>query len=91
MCVLAACAELPAPPPGAAFAVATATDGATVTLHDGPGQCVGAARHAVWASADRARSVPGCWILHGDAVLVSFLDGERGDIAVGHLRRVATL
>lgn len=75
---------------GQALAVATSSDGASITLHAESGICRGEARAAVWrpGPGSSAAAVPGCWLLVGDRVLVSFLDGERGDIPVRALARV---
>jgi hypothetical protein len=75
---------------GPAMAVATATDGATVTLHTGRGVCVGHAYAAIWRPPPGSAEpdVPGCWVLEGTTVLVSFLDGARGNIPAGHLVKV---
>lgn len=78
---------------GPAFAVATSGDGSTITLHTGRGLCVSEARAAIWrpAPGSDAAPVPGCWIITGGTVLVSFLDGERGDIPVARLVKARTL
>lgn len=83
--VLAMCM---APPAHAApFATVTASDGATVTLRTDRGPCLGDALLAVWQSADGQRQVPGCWVLAdgGTVVLVSWLDGDRGNLPVSRL------
>ena len=72
------------------FAVAQSRDGARVLLHTGAGPCVGAARLAEHVSAEGEKT-PGCWLMMQGTILVSFLDGERGDIPVAHLKRVADL
>ena len=75
---------------GPAVAVATSGDGATVTLHAGRGRCVGMALAAYWrpGPGDDRAPVPGCWVVtEGGLVLVSFLDGERGNIPAAHLVR----
>jgi hypothetical protein len=69
------------------FAFAQSSDGARVVLYDQSGPCVGAARLAEHISPDGEKT-PGCWLLLQGTVLVSFLDGERGDIPVTHLRRL---
>lgn len=78
---------------GEPFAVATSETGSSVTLHTGRGLCVGEARAAVWrpAPGSDAAPVPGCWIITGGTVLVSFLDGERGDIPVARLVKARAL
>jgi hypothetical protein len=70
------------------FAVATASTGATVTLHRDAGPCVNGALLAVWSSPDARETVPGCWVIRGATVSVSWLDGDRGNIPVADLRRV---
>jgi hypothetical protein len=70
------------------FAVATASTGATVTLHKDAGPCVNGALLAVWSSPDARETVPGCWVIRGASVSVSWLDGDRDDIPVTELRRV---
>jgi hypothetical protein len=72
------------------FAVAQSSDGAKVLLYSVPGPCVGSALLAEHVSAEGEKT-PGCWVLTSSHVLVSFLDGERGNIPVGHLKRVADL
>ena len=71
----------------------TGSDGATITLRSDKGPCTGSAMLAVWQPADASTQVQGCWILvrgedGGGVVLVSFLDGERGTIPAGNLRKV---
>lgn len=68
------------------LAFAKSGDGARVLLYDKAGPCVGSARLAEHISADGEKT-PGCWVLLQSTVMVSFLDGERGDIPVAHLRR----
>jgi hypothetical protein len=69
---------------GAPFAAVTSGDGASITLHLGRGPCVGDAMAAIWRppAGDQRAPVLGCWVLasSGQTVLVSFLDGDRGDI-----------
>lgn len=72
------------------FAVATSGDGARVVLHDKSGPCVGSARLAEHIAPNGDR-VPGCWLLANDIVKVSFLDGERGNIPVAHLKKAQSL
>jgi len=72
------------------FAVAQSSDGAKVLLHSVAGPCVGSARLAEHISAEGEKT-PGCWVLTPSHVLVSFLDGDRGNIPVSHLKRVADL
>jgi len=88
---LATCSPARAQDIGRAILVATSGDGASITLHDGRGLCVGEARAAVWASPDRTSTILGCWVAAQSSpyVLVSFLDGERADIPLARLVRVA--
>lgn len=72
------------------FAVAQSEDGARVLLYAKAGPCVGQARLAEHVAPDGEKT-PGCWVLTASHVLVSFLDGDRGNIPVGHLKRVADL
>ena len=72
------------------FAVAQASDGAKVLFYSKAGPCVGSARLAEHVAADGEKT-PGCWVLTQSHVLVSFLDGDRGNIPVAQLRRVADL
>ncbi len=72
------------------FAVAQSGDGAKVLLYAKAGPCVGAARLAEHVSAEGEKTA-GCWVLTQSHVLVSFLDGDRGNIPVAHLKRVADL
>lgn len=86
-----------APPKARAepFAQVTGSDGATITLRTDKGPCVGEALLAVWQAADLARTVQGCWIIVTidgvSIVLVSFLDGERGNIPARRLVKVRAL
>jgi hypothetical protein len=68
------------------LAFAKSGDGARVLLHDKVGPCVGGARLAEHISAEGEKT-PGCWVLLEATVMVSFLDGERGNIPVAHLKR----
>lgn len=70
------------------FAMAQSSDGARVLLYSDAGPCVGAARLAEHV-APGGEKTPGCWVLFENVVMVSFLDGERGNIPVAHLRRVS--
>ncbi len=78
---------------GAAFATASTDTGASVTLYTGRGVCVGEARAAMWrpAPGDSREPAPGCWLLTDGVVLISFLDGERGNIPARLLVRAAGL
>lgn len=55
---------------------ATFDDGSVVTIYPEAGPCVGAAKRAVWSSADGQKQVPGCWVLVGDMVLTVYFDAE---------------
>jgi len=70
------------------FAVAQSSDGARVLLYSDTGPCVGGARLAEHV-APGGEKTPGCWVLYQTMVMVSFLDGERGDIPVAQLRKLA--
>lgn len=83
-----AAAALPLRAEGTVFAIAQSSDGAKVLLYAKSGPCVGQARLAEHVAADGEKT-PGCWVLTSSHVLVSFLDGDRGNIPVGHLKRVA--
>ena len=72
------------------FAVAQSSDGARVMLYAKSGPCVGSARFAEHVSAEGDKT-PGCWVLTQSHVLVSFFDGDRGNIPVAHLKRVSDL
>lgn len=84
----ALCSPLPARAQVVAFA--QSGDGARVILHDRSGPCVGDAKLAEHIAPD-GRRVAGCWLMSSDKVLISFLDGERGDIPVSHLKRLAEI
>lgn len=70
------------------FAIAQSSDGAKVLLYSKSGPCLGNARLAEHVSAEGEKT-PGCWVLAQSYVLVSFLDGDRGNIPVGQLKRVS--
>jgi hypothetical protein len=70
------------------FAVAKSADGARVLLYAEAGPCVGQARLAEHISPEGEKT-PGCWVLTQSHVLVSFLDGDRGNIPVAQLKRVS--
>ena len=73
------------------FAFAESGDGSRVLLYPHAGPCVGSARLAEHVTAAGERT-PGCWIfLDTGVVLVSFLDGERGNIPVAKLKRPEAL
>jgi hypothetical protein len=59
----------------APVAVATSHDGATLTLHDEAGPCVGGARLAVWRGVD-GQIVPGCWVIARAHIRIAYLDGD---------------
>lgn len=83
-------ALLMAPPKAHAEPFATVSAGKViVTLRTDQGPCVGDARLATWQRADADdHTIPGCWVLGGDRVLISWLDGDRGNIAVARLVKV---
>ena len=72
------------------FAIAQSSDGAKVLLYAKAGPCLGAARLAEHISAEGEKT-PGCWVLTPSHVLVSFLDGDRGNIPVAQLKRLEEL
>ena len=71
-------------------AFAQSGDGARVLLYTKAGPCVGQARYAEHVAPDGEKT-PGCWVMTEGVVLVSFLDGERGNIPVAQLRRAESL
>jgi len=71
-------------------AFAQSGDGARVLLYTKSGPCVGQARFAEHVSPEGEKT-PGCWVMNDGIVLVSFLDGERGNIPVAHLKKAETL
>lgn len=71
-------------------AYAQSGDGARVLLYTKSGPCVGQARFAEHVSPDGEKT-PGCWVMTENIVLVSFLDGERGNIPVAHLKKAEML
>ena len=80
------CAPAPAQPvTDQPMAFAQASDGARVLLYRKAGPCVGQARFAEHV-APNGEKTPGCWVLTDGMVLVSFLDGERGNIPVSQLK-----
>ena len=82
---------LAAPAAAETIAVATSSAGASITLTTERGPCVGEARVAIWRSPDAQVSVPGCWVIAGKVVAVSFLDGDRGIIPLADFRKPASL
>ncbi len=76
---------------GKAAVVARSGDGAQVLLYNEQGPCVGEARFAEYVAPDGS-AVPGCWVVAGGGlVLISYLDGERGNIPYTHLKQVSEL
>jgi hypothetical protein len=71
-------------------AFAQGGDGARVLLYLATGPCVGQARLAEHI-APGGEKTPGCWVMSDGLVLVSFLDGERGNIPLAQLKRAETL
>jgi hypothetical protein len=71
-------------------AFAQSGDGARVLLYTKAGPCVGSARYAEHVSPEGEKT-PGCWVMTENLVLVSFLDGERGNIPVAHLKKAEML
>ncbi|MCW5633859.1 MAG: hypothetical protein KIT17_11035 [Rubrivivax sp.] len=74
------------PPLEKILALAQSSDGARVLLYTHAGPCVGEARFAEHISRAGDKT-PGCWLVNQAFVMVSFLDGERGDIPVAQLKR----
>ena len=76
-CLMTLCGK---PAKAEPVAMATNSDGATVTLHDDAGPCVHGALLAVFASPDRRQSIQGCWRFtehQGEPyVSVAWLDGD---------------
>lgn len=72
------------------MAFAQSSDGSRVLLYAKSGPCVGSARFAEHISPEGEKT-PGCWVMLENTVLVSFLDGERGNIPVAHLKRAERL
>jgi hypothetical protein len=72
------------------LAFAKSGDGASIVLHEKPGPCIGRARYAEHITAQGERTA-GCWLKTSDKVLISFLDGERGDIPLVHLKQLADI
>jgi hypothetical protein len=72
------------------FAVASSSDGARVVLYASEGPCLGNARLAEHFGPDGEKT-PGCWVLTATHVLVSFLDGDRGNIPLAAVKRVVDL
>lgn len=62
------------------------TEGAFVTLHDEAGPCEDSARLAVYQQGKK--TIRGCWVAVPGGIMVSFLDGQRGDIPAAHFRKV---
>jgi hypothetical protein len=72
------------------FATVQSGDGARILFYTQTGPCVGQARLAEHVAVGGAKT-PGCWLLTESTVLVSFFDGERGDVPVSHLKRATSL
>lgn len=72
------------------LAFAQSGDGASIVLHERAGPCTGKARLAEHITAAGERT-SGCWLKTSEKVLISFFDGERGDIPLNHLRRLAEI
>ncbi len=72
------------------IAFAQSADGARIVLHDEAGPCVGAAKFAEYIPL-KGQRVQGCWLALSVSVTVSFLDGERGDVAFGDLQKAAEI
>ena len=73
-----------------AVAFAQSGDGSRIVLHDSSGPCMGQARLAEHITTNGQRT-PGCWLKTSEKVLISFFDGERGDVPISHLKRLAEL
>jgi hypothetical protein len=71
-----------------AIAFAQSADGARIVLHDEAGPCVGSAKLAEYVPLKGA-TVQGCWLALSGSVTVAFLDGERGTVAFGDLKKLA--
>jgi hypothetical protein len=62
-------------------------EGSRMDFHDGPGElCKAPARMAVYTDA-KGEAVVGCWVLRAGAVRVNWLDGDRDNVPVGHIKR----
>jgi hypothetical protein len=70
-----------------AIAFAQSADGARIVLHDEVGPCVGAAKLAEYIPLSGTR-VLGCWLALSNSVTVAFLDGERGTVDFGNLKKL---
>jgi hypothetical protein len=71
-----------------AIAFAQSADGARIVLHDDAGPCVGTAKLAEYIPLNGTK-VQGCWLALSGSVTVAFLDGERGSVAFGDLKKLA--
>ena len=71
--------------------IATSQDGASITLHDEAGPCLGEAKLAVWQSADAKQRIPGCYKVGSQGVYVVFLDGDMATIPLQLLRKPTSL
>jgi hypothetical protein len=72
------------------IAFAQSADGARIVLHDEAGPCVGNAKLAEHIAPD-GTVVQGCWLALPTSVTVSFLDGERGTVPLGHLKKLTDI
>lgn len=63
-------------------------DGNLLTLYTGKGYCVGEALHALHMTS-AGKITPGCWVGddEGEYVLVSYLDGQRGNVPLQLFKR----
>ncbi len=75
------------PAAAAPILVARTPDGTSITLTDEVGPCEGAAKKAIWSSADAKRKIVGCYVLTDRGAFVSFLDADRMDIPLQVLAR----
>jgi hypothetical protein len=87
---VALCAGLALPAQAQVLAFAQSGDGASIVLHERSGPCTGKARLAEHITAAGERT-SGCWLKTSEKVLISFFDGERGDIPLSHLKRLAEI
>ena len=87
--ILAASLALAAASPQAReIAFAQSADGARIVLHDQAGPCAGSAKLAEYIPL-KGNVVIGCWLALPSNVTVSFLDGERGTVPLGDLKKLA--
>jgi len=83
-------ASLALPAQAQVLAFAQSGDGASIVLHERSGPCMGKARLAEHITAAGQRT-SGCWLKTTEKVLISFLDGERDDIPLIHLKQLAEI